>query len=353
MNTVTNLQLLRLEDGIRGSGIRIKASLVRAKEVDHGVVEDLLSNLHVLAGDRAELEASLAVELTEADPVLLVHLAGTQRGDLGAIDLFEPGRLLGDGSGVVLEHVHDKVGQLGNVFLVLGVLELALVVDVSKKVGVLQVGVVVLRVAEVLGRDEARLDHVAPGVEAQQGHGALAQPVGVAAVAELGDAVVLAAEGDQTADGREVATLDIAAQELAALGEADGVDGGGRGEDGMGGQRFADRVELGGDVAEEGGPAVRVGVGAEGDGVHKGARVDRVGQGAYLPDAVGVEGIAEAVPDDERQGSVVEVVVVTRAGRMRVGGEREGSCGQPEQRGRIHGDALKWDVSRNRNFVCN
>jgi len=57
---------------------------------------------------------------------------------------------------------------------------------------------------------------------------------------------MLRAESHEGADGRSVAALDVAAEELAALGEAEGVDGGGAGEDGMGGDFGADGGELGG-----------------------------------------------------------------------------------------------------------
>uniref|UniRef100_A0A8H7KCL0 Uncharacterized protein n=1 Tax=Bionectria ochroleuca TaxID=29856 RepID=A0A8H7KCL0_BIOOC len=113
----------------------------------------------------------------------------------------------------------------------------------------------------------------------------------------------------------EVAALDVAAQELTALGEADGVDGGRRGEDGVGGEGLADLVELGGHVAEEGGRAVGAGIGAaERDGVDKGSRVDGVGELAYLLEALAVEGVAEPVPDDDRQRGVVGFIVADTAG---------------------------------------
>ncbi len=47
---------------------------------------------------------------------------------------------------------------------------------------------------------------------------------------------MLRAEGDERRDGGGVAALDVGAQELAALREAEGVDGGGGGEDGVGGE---------------------------------------------------------------------------------------------------------------------
>lgn len=52
---------------------------------------------------------------------------------------------------------------------------------------------------------------------------------------------------------------------MAALGEADAVDGGGFGEDGVGGEVGADAVDLKSEVAEEGCGAVGGGVGVEAD----------------------------------------------------------------------------------------
>lgn len=51
---------------------------------------------------------------------------------------------------------------------------------------------------------------------------------------------MLASEGDKVGDSRLVAPLDICSHELPTLGEADGVDGGGFGEDGVGGEVFTD-----------------------------------------------------------------------------------------------------------------
>lgn len=116
----------------------------------------------------------------------------------------------------------------------------------------MEIRVVVCQVAVVLRGHQAALDKVAPGVEPQQGHGAFAEQIGVAAGFELVDAVVLAAKGDEAADGRIVAALDVAAQELAALGEANGVDGRGRGENWVLGEGGAYGLDLCGDVAEEG-----------------------------------------------------------------------------------------------------
>lgn len=90
----------------------------------------------------------------------------------------------------------------------------------------------------------------------------------------------------------------------------------------MCGEGGAHGFELGGDVAEEGGGAVGAGVGAgEGDCVDEGAWVDGVGEEADLLDAFAVEGVAEAVPDDDGEWSIV-IFVVIRGGGVEVDGLR-------------------------------
>ena len=76
---------------------------------------------------------------------------------------------------------------------------------------------------------------------------------------------MLAAEGDKTPHRRAVAALDIAAQELPALREAQRVDGGRGRQDGVGGEVVADFGDLQGQVAVEGGGAVGGGVVVEPD----------------------------------------------------------------------------------------
>lgn len=67
---------------------------------------------------------------------------------------------------------------------------------------------------------------------------------------------MLAAEGDKVVDGRDVATFDVATEELATLGESEGVDCRGRAEDAVGGELCTDGVDLFADVTEEGGLAI-------------------------------------------------------------------------------------------------
>ncbi len=57
---------------------------------------------------------------------------------------------------------------------------------------------------------------------------------------------MLGSKGDEGGNARYVAALDVGAHELAALGEADRVDGRGCGENGVGGQILADFVDLDG-----------------------------------------------------------------------------------------------------------
>ena len=57
---------------------------------------------------------------------------------------------------------------------------------------------------------------------------------------------MLRTESHEGVDGRCVAAFDVPAEKLAALGEAEGVDGVGAGEDRMRGDVGADGGELGG-----------------------------------------------------------------------------------------------------------
>lgn len=284
-----------------------RRSVIGAEELGKGLGQDVVGELHVVTGGRLELQAALPIERAQADPVLLVHLAGAQGGGLAAVDVLEPAGLLGDDGGVVVEDVEHEVLEGGDVAGVGLVLEGALVVDVGEEVGVREVAVEVGGVAEVLGGHEARLHEGGPGVAVEQGHGAAAEPVAGLAGAVVDDAVVLAAEGDEAADGGRVAALDVGAQELAALAEADGVDGGGGGEDGVGGEVGADLGDLLRDVAVEGGAAVAARAGVEPHEVHEGARVHGLDELAHLLDALGRVRVAQAVPDDDGERRAVIV----------------------------------------------
>lgn len=94
------------------------------------------------------------------------------------------------------------------------------------------------------------MDKGGEGVGAEEELGGFAEVVGGGAGLERGDAVVLRAEGYEGADG-DGAGLEQAAEELAALGEAEGVEGGRRGKDGVGGNVEADFGYLFGEIAED------------------------------------------------------------------------------------------------------
>lgn len=97
---------------------------------------------------------------------------------------------------------------------------------------------------------------------------------------------MLRTECDEVRDRRVVAPLDVGAHELAALGEADGIDGGRGGEDGVSGEVGAYLGDLVVQVTEEGGLGVGVGVVAEADVIDEGAGVDFFGEFADGAEAV-------------------------------------------------------------------
>lgn len=151
-----------------------------------------------------------------------------------------------------------------------------------------QIRLEIVRVAEILRGDEFALDEVGPGVGFEEAVPGLAEPVGGFAGLEFADAVVLAAEGDEVGYRRRIAAFDVGAEELAALGEAEGVDGGGEGEGRVGGEVVADLVDLVGQVAEEGGGAVGGRVVVEADDVGVGGADGFIDEGADGGDAVRV-----------------------------------------------------------------
>lgn len=88
-----------------------------------------------------------------------------------------------------------------------------------------------------------------------------------------------ATEGGQRLHWRAVATLDVSAEEEAALREADGVDGRGNRQDGIGGDEITDGGNMFCEVAQEGGGAVRAGVFVYADIVGVGGADARVEEG--------------------------------------------------------------------------
>lgn len=84
---------------------------------------------------------------------------------------------------------------------------------------------------------------------------------------------MLAPECHQICHWRIVASLDISADELPALREADGVDGRGFRENGMRGDICADLLDLQGEVPQEARRAVGRGVIVKADIIGEGTRV--------------------------------------------------------------------------------
>nr|POE94669.1 hypothetical protein CFP56_16906 [Quercus suber] len=298
--------------------------LRRPQELPERLLQHPVPELHVPAGHGAKHQAVPLVQRLEPQPVLGVQRALAQGGDDGAVgvrevDLGEPAALLGDDGGVGVEQDHDEGAQGGEARRVRRVLDRALVVDVGEEGRVREVGGVGARVAGgvgpvVLGGDDAGLHGGAPGVAGEQGaRGAAREVPGAAAALEGRDAVVLAAEREQRVDAQRRAALQQAAQELAALAEAEGVDvelgvvrGGRVGaegrEEGIVQQVVADLGDLRAHVAEEGGRAVVVAGVAELDDVHVRAGMYALDQFADILKTWVVELVAETVPDEEGKG---------------------------------------------------
>jgi len=97
---------------------------------------------------------------------------------------------------------------------------------------------------------------------------------------------VLRAKSDEVGDGRVITPFDVGAHELAALGKAEGVDGGRGGEDGVRSEVGADLSDLVVQVAEEAGLGVGVGVSVKADVVDEGAGVDFFSEFAEGAEAV-------------------------------------------------------------------
>ena len=106
----------------------------------------------------------------------------------------------------------------------------------------------------------------------------MADPIPIFADLELADAVMLRAKGDKIGNRRLITALDISAHELAALGETEGVDSGGVAQLWVSGDVGTYLLNLLGQVSEEGGSAVRGGVGGETDEVSESAGIDFAGE---------------------------------------------------------------------------
>lgn len=104
---------------------------------------------------------------------------------------------------------------------------------------------------------------------------------------------MLRTKGHKGSHGRGVASLDPAAQELPALAEAEGVDSGGGADDGICGDVLAELIDLGVDVAPEGGALVGIRVSSLGDDMDESARVDGFGEGGNGLETFVAVGVAE------------------------------------------------------------
>ena len=98
---------------------------------------------------------------------------------------------------------------------------------------------------------------------------------------------MLSSKGDEICDRGGITSFDVGSEELAALGEAYGVEGGEMGEDWVSGDVGADFVDLLREIAEEGGGAVGGGVIVEADEVGVGGRVCLIEKGGDGAKAVG------------------------------------------------------------------
>lgn len=277
-----------------GLVIPTKLLAERSKVRRHDLLQRLLADLHVIARNPPKLEGTLAIKFAETEPVIPVEVSVAEGSDICAVDFLEPGGLLGDKSSIVLEHDHDEVGERREVLLVRRVLGRSLVIDIGEVVRVLEIFIIGLRITVVLRRHNPTLDERRPGVKPQQRHGTLAQEVGVAARLELGNSQMRATVCHQAADGRVVASLNVAAEEHASLGEAEGVDCRGRGENGVCREGGAHFFELGRDVAVERGRSISVAVLAELDVVDKGSWVHGFGEFSNRLHAFASEGVPEA-----------------------------------------------------------
>lgn len=279
--------------GLTDPPLRINAhrSEIRA----HNPLQILLTKPHMLALQQIKNQPSLLRQPPQPQPILLVYIPLRQRRHHSTrlIILCKPRGLLRHHRLIIRKHIHDKLIQPGNIIRVGRILNTPLIIHIGQEIAELEVLGQIVRVPEVLRRDQPSLHELRPRAELEQRIGALADQIGgVGTGLEVADAVVLAAEGDEVVDGGVVAALDVGAEELAALAEAERVDGRGGAEDVVARELSAGVVELFGEVAEEGGAPVGGARVAELDDLHVGAFVDGGGECGRGFDAVGVVGVA-------------------------------------------------------------
>lgn len=152
----------------------------------------------------------------------------------------------------------------------------------------LKIAVKVLSIPEVLRRHQPALHEFRPGVPFQKAIKAATYPIIRLAILKFADAIVLAPERHEIRHRGVVAAFHVRSQELAALGEAEAVDSGRGGKDGMGCEIRTDFLNLEGEVPEVGGGAIGRCVVINADVVCECSRVGFVQELADGAKAVGI-----------------------------------------------------------------
>lgn len=184
-----------------------------------------------------KLQSPLLIQILQANPILNIDVSILQLRDLltGSIDFRKIRTLRRYYSGIVGKHVHRKPIQLLQILLISLILHFPLIIDIRQEIATFQIHTQILGIPEILRRYQSALHELRPLVPLQDTLPALTQPIVTLAILKFADAIVLGSKGDEGGNARLVAALNIGAQELTALREADCVDGGGCGEDRVGG----------------------------------------------------------------------------------------------------------------------
>lgn len=237
-----------------------------------------------------EVQPGLLVQRPQPDPILLVQLPILQLGHVPrrCVHLAEPGAFLGYHSLIIGKNVHGKLVQPLQIPLVGGIFHCPLVVDVGEKITVFEIAIEVGRVAVILRGHQPVLRERSPRLALEQAVPAAANPVVGAALLELADTVVLAAEGDEIGHPRPVAPFHVGAQKLAALRKAECVDGRRGGEDRVRFEVSTHLHDLLCKVPKEGGSAVSGSVVIEADVIGECARIGFVHEGADGTNPLGI-----------------------------------------------------------------
>ena len=200
-----------------------------------GIRKDLITQLHMPTLRDPKIKSLLLVQKAQTDPIFAIEIPFLQPCHLltRRIHLGEKGTLLRNNRLVLCKHVHGESTQFLHILLIGLILRLPLVINIGQKITILEIVVQILRIAIVLRGHQSTLRKRPPRIPLEDAAPRLTQPIRRGAVLELADAVVLAAKGHEILHSGRVAAFDIGAEELAALGEAEGVYGGGAGEDGV------------------------------------------------------------------------------------------------------------------------